>query len=356
MKKLIRKIGLVQLFLMFAFASNAQNENQNSESLKLHHSIYFDWNNIYAQGAQLEALNEIGQWLSSNDMNVILVGSSDSQYTTEGGSKVAEQRAKSVAQWLQTYYNIPSSRIEIRNGGIDETSSADKARRVDVMELIAAGNDISGAQTPMEDMTVSEEVAEIPETAENSSNVGNNDTYQPTTDVAVSEDVEEIYEDKSRAKTNQFSIRTNLLYNIGGLFNLGVEYQHGRMGYLVNGGYSPFESSKWDKNWGGWFVAPEVRYYLGKRERGFLGAQFLTGGYNMRVSDFRREGHVLCGGLTGGYKININDLLDMDFSLGLGYSSLKYDKYTVSDELLVKDVRKKSITPIQAGISLIFKL
>lgn len=167
---------------------------------------------------------------------------------------------------------------------------------------------------------------------------------------------------REEAKALPLTLRTNLLYFASGMINAGVEYKSeaSYLGYLINGGYSPFGNTEWNKNLGGWFVAPEVRYYIGEKQAWFVGVQFLAGGYNVKLSDTGYQSTVIAGGITGGYKLTINKLLDMDFSLGLGYGSLNYDSYYKHENgtnvYKAKDVTKNTFMPIQLGVSLIFKL
>ncbi len=163
-----------------------------------------------------------------------------------------------------------------------------------------------------------------------------------------------------------WNLRTNLLYWIGGFINAGVEYQMpgSSYGWLVNGGYSPFALGDFKNRLGGWFVAPEIRRYMGARGRGFLAVQGMIGGidYKLKRNEFGRDGNMYGVGLNGGYRWYINELLDMDFTLGAGYVRFNYDTYKtnadnkkVYDHTCTKDVKKNKFFPIQAGVSLIFK-
>ncbi len=169
-------------------------------------------------------------------------------------------------------------------------------------------------------------------------------------------------EEESTAATGNISMRANLLYWAGGLMNLGFEFKNpeSRFGLLINGGYSFMGNTEWKNNMGGWFVAPEVRYYLGTEHRLFLGVQFLASGYNYKMSETGYQGDFIGGGLTGGYKLTLSKTFDLDFSLGLGYGTAKYDSYRQTDDkvnvYIDRAVKKSLFVPIQAGISLIWKL
>ncbi len=159
------------------------------------------------------------------------------------------------------------------------------------------------------------------------------------------------------------TLRTNLLYWLGGMLNAGVEYKSAEcdFGFLVNGGYSPFGNTEWNHNLGGWFVAPEVRYYLPCNDQWFVGAQFLAAGYNVKLSETGRQGTAIGGGVTGGYKLTLSDSFDMDFTLGVGYGHLKYDTYshdkvTKTNPYIEKGITKNTLLPIQVGVNLIWKI
>ncbi|MFI3267175.1 MAG: DUF3575 domain-containing protein [Rikenellaceae bacterium] len=162
---------------------------------------------------------------------------------------------------------------------------------------------------------------------------------------------------------NNFTLSTNLLYWLGGLMNVGAEYKKidSNFGVVVNGGYSPFGDTDWNHNLGGWFIAPELRFYMPNNEKWFIGAQFLASGYNYKLSDTGYQGTVIGGGLTGGYKLRLSDTFDMGFTLGLGYGHFEYDTYyhdnaTNTNPYISKGVTKNSLMPIQAGINLIWKI
>ncbi len=163
--------------------------------------------------------------------------------------------------------------------------------------------------------------------------------------------------------SQNFSIRTNLIYWTVGMMNIGVEYKkpESNFGFIANGGYSPFGDTEWYHNFGGWFVAPEVRYYREDNEQWFVGAQLLAAGYNYKLSEIGYQGSVLGGGVMGGYRLTLSDTFDLDFTLGVGYGFFKYDTYyhdkaTKTNPYIEKGVTKNSLIPIQAGINLIRKI
>jgi hypothetical protein len=161
-------------------------------------------------------------------------------------------------------------------------------------------------------------------------------------------------------ETAHLSIRTNLLYWAAATPNLGVEYRPANsIGILVNGAYSHWIWSDKSKHHRTWIVQPEIRRYFGENKRWFLGIEGHAGQFNFKFSDTGYQGDALGGGLTGGYRLQLNKCLDMDFSLGLGYTQLKYDSYYRSNDVMVRkenNMKKNVFAPTQAGVSLIWKL
>ena len=185
---------------------------------------------------------------------------------------------------------------------------------------------------------------------------------QAAREAALAEEVVMIEEDSKKG----WNLRTNILYWLSGIANAGVEYQMpgSRYGWLVNGGYSPFAIGDFNVRLGGWFVAPEIRTYMGRRGRGFLAVQGLIGGMDIKLkrNEYGNQGNMYGAGLNGGYRLFINDLVDMDFTIGAGYARFKYDTYKynadnakVYDETCRKGVIKNRFMPIQVGVSVIFK-
>ncbi|GHU76286.1 hypothetical protein FACS189414_1930 [Bacteroidia bacterium] len=167
--------------------------------------------------------------------------------------------------------------------------------------------------------------------------------------------------------TRGFSLRTNLLYWAVATPNLGVEWQPSdNWGILVNGAYSHWIWSGDGKHHRTWLVQPEVRYYLGENKNWFLGLEGHAGEFNFKFKGTGYQGNAIGGGLTGGYRlplgrdaINRVSTFYLDFSLGLGYTSLKYEEYYRSNGVFVLKeggLKKNVFAPTQLGVSLIFKL
>ncbi len=158
------------------------------------------------------------------------------------------------------------------------------------------------------------------------------------------------------------TLSSNLLYFAGGLFNVGVEWQpsDSKISYLIKGGYSPFGHTDWDTNMGGWFISPEIRYHFSGIYGWFAGAQLQAGGANIKFSESGYQGTGYAGGVVGGYKLYLSHTFDMDFSVGLGYGSFTYDTYKRDiygeNVRTGRDLSKSMLIPMQAGISIIWKI
>ena len=103
---------------------------------------------------------------------------------------------------------------------------------------------------------------------------------------------------------------------------------------------------------------PEVRRYMGKEKRGYLGAMFKAGEFNYKLSATGKQGDLMGGGITAGYQLRLNKALDLDFNLGLGYLNADYEKYEVIDGVRVRAGKetKNWWGPINAGVTLVWKL
>ena len=163
------------------------------------------------------------------------------------------------------------------------------------------------------------------------------------------------------------AVRTNLLYDAFLLPTLGLEWRVNRnIGIKLDGSLS------W---WGGnsgtiqriWVINPEVRHYLGEARNLYLGLGGTVGHYNLYkgvglwrifTADTGYQGELYSGGLTGGYQLKLSGNWSLDFNLGLGYTHLTYDTFTVSNQTRVYKEREKTKNiwgVTQAGVSLVWK-
>ena len=161
--------------------------------------------------------------------------------------------------------------------------------------------------------------------------------------------------------TNDYhlSLRANLLRWATLTPDLGVEWRIcPSWGIAVNGSWTSWSWSDKDRRYALWEVAPEVRYYMGKKKAWYLGAMFKAGQFNYKLSEAGKQGDLMGGGITAGYQLRLNKALGLDFNLGLGYQNADYEKYEVIDGVRVRrsNETKDWWGPINAGVTLMWKL
>lgn len=156
-----------------------------------------------------------------------------------------------------------------------------------------------------------------------------------------------------------FSLRANLLRWATLTPDLGIEWRISRyMGILMNGSWTSWSWDDKNRRYALWEVSPEVRWYLGREKRGYVGAMFKTGEFNYKFSATGRQGDIIGGGITGGYQLRLNNALSMDFNLGIGCLHTDYEKYTVTDGVRVRAGKecKNWWGPVSAGVTLVWQL
>lgn len=180
--------------------------------------------------------------------------------------------------------------------------------------------------------------------------------------VTTSPNLQEKYIPETLQKTGKeyaLSLRANLLRWATLTPDLGIEWRIcPSWSIMVNGSWTSWSWNGKDRRYALWEVAPEVRHYIGKRKRGYIGAMFKTGEFNYKLSDTGKQGDLTGGGITGGYQLRLNDALLMDFSLGIGYLNADYEKYKVIDGVRVRQGKesKDCWGPVNAGVTLVWKL
>ncbi|WP_290534840.1 DUF3575 domain-containing protein [Alistipes sp.] len=155
------------------------------------------------------------------------------------------------------------------------------------------------------------------------------------------------------------ALRANLLRWATLTPDLGLEWRIGsRWSVGVNGSWTSWSWNDKERRYALWEVAPEVRCYIGKERRGYLGVMFKTGEFNYKLSETGKQGDLMGGGITAGYRLRLNKALDLDFNLGLGYLNADFEKYEVIDGVRVRrgNETKDWWGPINAGVTLVWKL
>lgn len=164
-----------------------------------------------------------------------------------------------------------------------------------------------------------------------------------------------------------FAVRTNVLYDAMLLPTLGVEWRVScDLGIKLDGSLAWWGGSS-DKVQKMWLLNPEVRWYLLRDKRFYVGASGSYGQYNiykyplgkMLKDDTGYQGTLWNAGITVGYQLLLCRSFSVDFNLGLGYTCSEYDSFSMIDKVRVykdRDRTKNFWGPTQAGISLVWTI
>lgn len=165
--------------------------------------------------------------------------------------------------------------------------------------------------------------------------------------------------DSANAAPCHFAWRANLLRWATLTPDLGIEWRVSRhVGIVVNGSWTSWSWDGKNRRYALWEVAPEVRRYVGKEKRGYIGAMYKTGAFNYKFSETGKQGRINGCGVTGGYCLPLNRVLSLDLSLGIGYLHATYDRYQVMDGVRVRAGHggKDWYGPVNAGATLVWNL
>ena len=157
----------------------------------------------------------------------------------------------------------------------------------------------------------------------------------------------------------RFALRANLLHWATLTPDLGMEWRIDRnWSILVNGAWTSWSWDNKNRRYALWKLSPEVRYYIGKEKRGYIGAMYHIGEFNYKLGDTGKQGDYQGGGITGGYTLPLNRALSLDFHAAVGYTHADYDKYTVSDGIRVRagSDTKNHWGINQLGVTLVWKM
>ena len=166
-------------------------------------------------------------------------------------------------------------------------------------------------------------------------------------------------EETSGTDSYTLSLRANLLRWATLTPDLGLEWRISpSWGILVNGSWTSWSWNDKDRRYALWEVMPEVRWYMGKEKRGYLGAMYKAGQFNYKFSATGKQGDLMGGGITGGYQLRLNKALSLDFNVAVGCLHADYEKYTVIDGVRVRrgTESRNWWGPVNAGVTLVWKI
>lgn len=169
------------------------------------------------------------------------------------------------------------------------------------------------------------------------------------------------------AKPYTLALRTNVLCDAMLLPTLGLEWRINRhLGIRLDGSLSWWGNEK-GKIQKMWLLNPEVRWYLLRDKRFYIGASGNYGQYNIYKypigsilsKNTGHQGSMWGAGVTVGYQLRLSRCFSADFNLGLGYTHFRYDTFGITDGVRVYKERHRSENfrgPAQAGISLVWTI
>ena len=166
-----------------------------------------------------------------------------------------------------------------------------------------------------------------------------------------------------------FHLRTNLLYDVALLPNVGVEFSIGeRWTMAANGTFNWLSNDNKHRYWRMASVDAEVRYWLGGRLNAYLlkghhigiyGAVYrydIEFGGKGQMGDFNYG-----GGFSYGYSTPISRRLSLDFTIGVGYIGGRYKEYEPSRDtwnhyVVLEEKNRQWVGPTKAEVTLVWHL
>lgn len=127
---------------------------------------------------------------------------------------------------------------------------------------------------------------------------------------------------------------------------------------MVGGSWTSWSWDDENRRYAMWKLSPEVRYYIGREKRGYLGAMYHIGEFNYKFDETGRQGDYQGGAITGGYQLPLNRSLSLDFHAGVGYTRADYDKYKIIEGTKVRQGSdtKNYWGVNQLGVTLVWKI
>lgn len=163
------------------------------------------------------------------------------------------------------------------------------------------------------------------------------------------------------------AVKTNLLYDATGTFNLGGEVAVADKWTLdLSANYNPWTFSQ-HRKMKHWLVQPEARYWLCRKFNGhFFGVHLHSGKYNWggmlpwgidnrHLGENRYQGWLVGGGLSYGYQWTLGKHWSVEASVGVGYAYLDYTRYPCGEcGKKIDEGHTNYFGPTKAALSLIY--
>ena len=160
---------------------------------------------------------------------------------------------------------------------------------------------------------------------------------------------------------NQLYLKSNFLPWIATIPNISVEYAFmKKWSANIDLMYCPWKLSE-RFSIKTISIFPEGRFWLKDNKKGsFFNIHFSLAWYNIRFRNYRYQddGRLLLGGGVGyGYRLPISNRWSMEFTIGAGVASSRYDRYYNVDNGALNDTRSTLYIGLdRAGISIVYNL
>jgi hypothetical protein len=167
------------------------------------------------------------------------------------------------------------------------------------------------------------------------------------------------------AYSQRIAIKSNLAYDATGTVNIGGEYAINRnLSVNLSANYNGWMLKK-PYAWKHYMVQPEFRYWLRESfNEHYVGAHLMYVGFDVeRMSlpffgflrrNLYTNGTAYGGGVSYGYHLYLTPRLNLEFSLGVGFLNLTYDKTEYSKPTVHERLTRNYIGPTQIGISVVY--
>jgi hypothetical protein len=166
--------------------------------------------------------------------------------------------------------------------------------------------------------------------------------------------------------SRSLGIRTNLLFDVVVVPNLGVEWGMGdKWSMLVNGDYIWISNDAKHRYWRIAAADMELRYWPGDnfmelfREGFHMGPYVAAYRYDLEFGgEGQRSDFNWGAGAAFGYTLPISRTLSLDFTLSMGYIDGKYWKYHPEDGNYVweTEYRRRYVGPTKAEVALVWNI
>jgi len=180
-----------------------------------------------------------------------------------------------------------------------------------------------------------------------------------------------VYSQNDSSEANLL-VKTNILYDLTGTINLGVEYKiSNKVSTELSANLNPWDYGSWKIKH--FLLQPGVRYWLNHTyDHAFFGVHLMYskfdfaglklpfgiyGGFDL--NDYRYKGIFYGIGISTGYQWHFHRNWGMEASFGIGYTYWDYDKFDFSPDAILGPEMGESgglFSLTKLGLSLIYKI